>query len=75
MRGLLHICTKVILRLLSRKVEIADQTQEESFKENEIEIEQRTYKEVSDIITKLKHNKAPVQTIYLRKYLSMEVRY
>jgi len=40
-------------------VEIADQTQEESFKENEIEIEQPTYKEVSDIITKLKENKAP----------------
>jgi len=38
---------------------IADQTQEESSKENEIEIEQPTYKEVSDIIIKLKENKAP----------------
>jgi len=38
---------------------IDDQTQEESFKENEIEMEQLTYKEVSDIIIKLKENKAP----------------
>jgi len=38
---------------------IADQTQEEIFKENEIEIEPPTYKEVSDIIIKLKENKAP----------------
>jgi len=38
---------------------IANQTQVESFKENEIEIEQPTYKEVSDIIIKLKENKAP----------------
>jgi len=38
---------------------IADQTQEESFKENEIEIEQLTYKEVSDTIIKLIENKAP----------------
>ena len=38
---------------------ITDQTQEESSKENEIEIEKPTYKEVSDII-KLKDNKAPV---------------
>jgi len=38
---------------------IADQTEEERFKENEIEIEQPTYKEVSDIIIKLKENKAP----------------
>jgi len=38
---------------------IAEQTQEESFKEIEIEIEQPTYKEVSDIIIKLKENKAP----------------
>jgi len=30
----------------------ADQTQEESFRENETEIEQPTYKEVSDIIIK-----------------------
>jgi len=37
---------------------IAEQTQEESFKENETEIEQPTYKEVSDII-KLRENKAP----------------
>jgi hypothetical protein len=38
---------------------IDDQTQEESPKENETEIEQPTYKEVSDIIIKLKDNKAP----------------
>jgi len=38
---------------------IANQTQEESFKEKEIEIEEPTYKEVSDIIIKLKENKAP----------------
>ena len=38
---------------------IADQTQEESIKENETEIEQPTYKEVSDIITKLKENITP----------------
>jgi hypothetical protein len=38
---------------------IADQTHKEGFKENEIETEQPTYKEVSDIITKLKENKAP----------------
>jgi len=38
---------------------IADQTQKESFKENETEIEQPTYKQVSDIITKLKENKSP----------------
>jgi len=38
---------------------IANHTQEESFKENEIEIEQPTYKEVRDIIIKLKENKAP----------------
>ena len=37
----------------------ADQTQEESFRENETEIEQPTYKEVSDIIIKLKEDKAP----------------
>jgi len=38
---------------------IADQTQEESSKEIEIEIEQPIYKKVSDIIIKLKENKAP----------------
>jgi len=38
---------------------ITDQTQEESSKENEIEIEKPTYKEVSDIMIKLKENKAP----------------
>jgi len=38
---------------------ITDQTQEERFKEYEIEIEQPIYKEVSDIIIKLKENKAP----------------
>ena len=37
---------------------IADQTHKEGFKENEIETEQPTYKEVSDIILKLKENKA-----------------
>jgi hypothetical protein len=37
---------------------ITNQTQEESFKENETGIEQPTYKEVSDIILKLKENKA-----------------
>jgi len=45
---------------------IADQTQEKSFKENGIEIEQPTYKEVSDIIIKLKRIKPQVQTKYLR---------
>jgi hypothetical protein len=39
--------------------EITYQTQEESITENEIEIEQPTYKEVSDIIIKVKENKAP----------------
>jgi hypothetical protein len=34
-------------------------TQEENSKEDEIETEQPTYKEVSDIIIKLKENKAP----------------
>ena len=45
--------------LMKTDKKIADQTQEESFNENEIEIEQLTYKEVSDIIIKLKENKAP----------------
>ena len=43
-------------------MDFVDQTQEEkeeSFKENETEIEQPTYKEVSGIITKLKENKPP----------------
>jgi GTP-binding protein EngB required for normal cell division len=44
---------------LTKMDKITDQTQEESFKENEIELEQPTYKEVSDIIIKLKENKAP----------------
>jgi uncharacterized membrane-anchored protein len=38
--------------------EIADQTKEEGITENETEIEQPTYKEMSDIIIKLKENKA-----------------
>jgi len=45
--------------LMKTDKKIADHTQEESFKENEIEIEQPTYKEVSDITVKLKENKAP----------------
>jgi len=45
--------------LMKMDKKIANQTQEERFKENEIEIEQPTYKEVSDIIMKLKENKAP----------------
>jgi hypothetical protein len=45
--------------LMKTDKKIANQTQEESFKENEIEIEQRTYKEVSYIIIKLKVNEAP----------------
>jgi len=45
--------------LMKMDKKIADQTQEESFKENEIEIEQPTYKEVRDIIIKLKENIAP----------------
>jgi hypothetical protein len=36
-----------------------DQTQKGNIIQNETEIEQPTYKEVSDIITKLKQNKAP----------------
>jgi len=36
--------------LMKTDKKIADQTQEESFNENEIEIEEPTYKEVSDII-------------------------
>jgi hypothetical protein len=39
--------------------ETIDQTQEGNIIENETEIEQPTYKEMSDIITKLKENKAP----------------
>jgi len=45
--------------LMKTDKKFADQTQEENFKENEIEIEQRTYKEVSDKVIKLKENKAP----------------
>ena len=45
--------------LMKTDKKIADQTQEESFNENEIEIEQLTYKEVSDTIIKLIENKAP----------------
>jgi len=45
---------------------IADQIQEESFKGNETEMEQRTYKELSGIVIKLRENKAPVKKIYLR---------
>jgi len=45
--------------LMKTDKKIDNQTQEESFKENEIETEQPTYKEVSDIIIKLKENKAP----------------
>jgi hypothetical protein len=39
--------------------EIENQAQEEHTSENETEIEQPTYKEVSDTIKKLKENKAP----------------
>ena len=45
--------------LMKTDKKIADQTQEESFKENETEIEQPTYKEVSDIIINLEDNKPP----------------
>jgi len=45
--------------LMKMDKKVADQTQEESFKANETEIEQPTYKEVSDIIIKLRENKAP----------------
>ena len=38
---------------------IVDKTQEENLKEKETEIEQPTYTEISDTITKLKGNKAP----------------
>jgi len=54
---------------------IADQTQEESFKENEIELEQPTYKEVSYIITQSKENKAqgtdniPAELIKYGRYI------
>jgi hypothetical protein len=44
--------------LMKMDKETIDQTQEGNITENEIEIEQPTYKEVSDI-TKLKENKAP----------------
>ena len=45
--------------LMKMDKKIADQTQDESFEENEIDIEQQTYKEVRDTTIKLKENKTP----------------
>ena len=45
--------------LMKTDKKIENQAQEELTSENEIEIEPLTYKEVNDIIKKLKENKAP----------------
>jgi hypothetical protein len=58
-REVLNRWRQYFVDLMKTDKKIENQVQEKHTSENEIEIEPPTYKEVSDIIKKLKENKAP----------------